>query len=354
MNDTLTLADEDRLRRLLHERAELAQPSPFARAALQRRLDAPARPARMGRRVAAAAAVIAAAGVGIVTQATGPVVVTADGGGGAPRTEATPVTTTAPSSVVPRPLPRLVLGDERFSVRHLEDHESDPAVDDTGRVYSQVFRSASGAVAAPSLTVRSIPAGVAYGIGEDAPADVVERVDVAGRVGFLVQAEALSPSLGVRFADGSAVHLKAVGMPGAALVEIARSMERRTGAAGWNLAVSALAPVVEGEVRYGGLRSSELDYEAGGEQVTVRVAQGDRLRFEDQLLDRADAATTYEAVTVRGASGVLFTIDGEYLALWFEDGIVGEVRSTLDRDATVTLLGGLREVPEEAWASLRP
>lgn len=354
MNETMQHDDEDRLRRLLHERAEMARPSPFARAAVQRKIDALAPRARVSRRVAAAVAVLAAAGIGVLTQTTGPVMVTADGGGGAPRTEATPVPTTVPPAVASRPLPRLVLGDERFSVRDLQEHESDPAVDEPGGVYSQVFRSASDAVAAPSLTVRSIAPGVGYGIGEDAPAEFVQRVDVAGRVGFLVQAEALSPSLGVRFDDGSAVHLKAVGMPGDALVEIARSMERRPGAPGWNLAISAMSPIAEGEVRFGGSRSSELDYAAAGdEQVTIRVAQGDRLRFEDQLLDRADAAATYEAVTVRGQSGVLFAVDNEYLALWYEDGIIGEVRSTLDRDATVALLEGLREVPEAAWDSLR-
>jgi hypothetical protein len=85
----------------------------------------------------------------------------------------------------------------------------------------------------------------------------------------------------------------------------------------------------------------------------VRVFEGDRLRFEDLLLDRADAASTYEAITVDGVEGVLFSTGDSHLAVAYADGMITEVALGRDRDEAVAVLASLREVGEAEWSALR-
>ena len=336
---------EQALREALDQRALMARPSPDARAAVRARVAERRSGRRVRRGVGAAAAAAAALGGGLWLQAGSPVTVGVATGGDP--TTTTPALT-EPAEPDPRPvaLPRFELEGEGFVAEETTDRESDPSL--VGDVYRQVFRPTSDDPAAPTLTIVSIPADASYDIGEGAPAEVTQVVDVEGRPGYLIGADSFSPRLGWRLPDGSATRLEAIGIGGEALLEIAGRLERTPDGRAWTDPSSQLVEVTAGIVSYGGPHS-ERQYRRDGEVVAaVRVISADRLRFEELLLDRAGSATTMRPVEVAGRDGVVFGTGESFVIVWHDGAAIGEVVLMLDEAEALATLATLREVPAGA------
>ena len=342
---------EQALREALDQRALMARPSPDARAAVRARVAERRSGRRVRRGVGAAAAAAAALGGGLWLQAGSPVTVGVATGGD-PTTTTAPAALTQPADPDPRPaaLPRLVLDGDGFFVEHAEEYVSG---DLDGDAYLQTFRGASGRPAAPTFTIVSMTANEVAGIGEDAPPEVTRIVDVGGQRGYLVDGDSFSPSLGWRLEDGGAVLIRAIGVGGEGLVELANGLQPRPQGPGWTPAPPSMTLIAEGQVSYAGA-SSEVQYRTDrGVRADVRVSEGDRLRFEEVLLDRADAATTMQPIEVRGHEGVMFGTDASFIVVWHEGDVIGEVVlvDMPEAEARATL-ATLHEVSEDEWQAL--
>jgi hypothetical protein len=88
-------------------------------------------------------------------------------------------------------------------------------------------------------------------------------------------------------------------------------------------------------------------------RADVRVLEGDLLRFEEVLLDRAAAATTMQPIEVRGHDGVMFGTEASFIVVWHEGDVIGEVVLVdLPETEARAALATLHEVSEEEWRAL--
>ena len=122
----------------------------------------------------------------------------------------------------PQAFPRLVLDLPGYELVHADSSEDVAPREDTGQllVYGDAGPGLLGTGAV--VSVRLVPAGAPYGIGEN---DSNVRVDIGGREGRLLDYGSLTTSLGWPRADGTLVHIVAAGVADDPLVNMARSIE---------------------------------------------------------------------------------------------------------------------------------
>ncbi len=211
------------------------------------------------------------------------------------------------------------------------------------------------------MFARLVPTGASYGIG-DGPA--VKETDVAGRPGRLIDSGA-ARSLGWVRADGSIVHLIAVDVSPADLVEAGRAIEEAAGKGGppptglpGGIELRRTTPSDTSPASL-----AEVSYESGPRSVGLRLTTGGTNRLDNLLLDRLASSGGWRPATVNGRSAVLSTYQEAGVAgladqprtlMWsMDDGVVAELTAQGLTEAEIEeVAASIREVDPGEWDGL--
>lgn len=260
-------------------------------------------------------------------------------------------TVTVPPGPSASPLPRFALqGDDA----PLEYVSTDGAGLGTATgVQLQVYRVAGG-YSPPVVTVEIIPAGAEFGLGDGAPADIMDEVYVHGLTAYLVDDPALvTSSIGWRQGDGTGIFLQGVGIGGHELHEIAQNLlpdvtgTLRPTSLPYGLETQ---PAYEGPLGVYGA-SYTMTYSAPAVEISVR--DGGAGAFESLALESAASAEAVEVITTHGGPAVLFDYGAEedFGVIWTARGdtVAVGVWLGVSREAVPEVLDALVEVDEATW-----
>lgn len=221
----------------------------------------------------------------------------------------------------------------------------------------QVFRPAGTVWALPFVEVLT-GTEANMGIGRGNPAATI--VDVNGADGHLAS-EQDTTMLGWDLPDGTQTLVIARGIEPDAVIDLARSMEKRSDAPGWDVTqieTLGLAPSVDGSPRFpeGQLAFHNLQFEGSGGEVELNASTASAASHESRVVDYLTAGDIeVDNTTVLGHPAVVARGIYDARILWYDAGreastyliVTGELQTRID-----DIVDSIVELDDSRWADL--